>query len=195
MYARLASVTAATPSGSVALTYEQYQYLPDDGRRYEIIEGELYATPAPGSFHQTVSRRLQFELMRCLEMPEIAYVFDALCDVLLADTTVIQPDLAIVSLARKSIISARAIEGPPEIVVEIFSPSTRGRDEHLKRSLYAKFGVKEYWLVDPELGQVQALALEGAEYKLRARFDRASTLDSVCFSEVGVKLEPVFRPL
>ncbi len=183
------------PAHGVLYTYEHYQYLPDDGRRYEIAEGELYVTPVPGSFHQTVSRRLQFALMRDLEETGIAYVFDAPCDVILADTTVLQPDLAIIAVSRKSIITPRGIEAPPDCVVEILSKSTEGRDRHLKRAVYAKFGVREYWLVDPDLGSVEALELAGDAYRLRARFDRASTLTSAVFSQAKVVLEKVFAPL
>lgn len=178
----------------VPFTYAYYCTLPDDGKRYELIEGDLFVTPAPVPFHQTVSGRLMHALMSQLEDTGIAIVFHAPCDILLADTTVVQPDLAIVRRARKSIVTHRAIEGPPDVVVEILSPSTRDRDRYVKSAAYARFDVAEYWLVDPEHGWVEVFVPEGGSYRLQARHDRASTLTSPSFPEIRIPLEPVFRP-
>lgn len=188
-------VLSSRPPPRVPYTYQAYRHIPDDGRRWELMEGELYVTPAPSPFHQTVSRRLQYALMQALELPGIALIFNAPCDVILADTTVVQPDLAVVSCARRSIITARGIEGPPELVVEILSPSSKGQDEFLKRTVYAHFGIGEYWLVDPDHGFVEALKLLEQGYETCARLDRASTLCSLTFPQVAIALEPIFRPL
>lgn len=186
----------ALPGGSVRLayTYRDYCYLPDDGRRYEIVDGELYVNPAPAPFHQTVSRRLQYALMRQLEEPGLAWVFNAPIDVILDETTVVQPDLAVVRLSRKDLVTSRAIEGPPDVVIEILSPSTRGNDTFLKKTSYAKYGVAEYWIVDPEHGFVEVFGLGEGGYTLRARFDRAATLISEVLAEVAIPLAPVFKP-
>jgi len=178
----------------VRLTYEDYQYLPSDGRRYELVEGELCVTPAPDPFHQTVSRRLQHALMAQLEDNGVAFVFNAPVDVILSETTVLEPDLVILRQSRKELISKRGIEGPPDVVVEILSPASRGQDRHLKRSTYAQYGIGEYWIVDPDIGLIEVHVLEGRGYKLAARFDRASTLSSAAFDEIAVPLASVFRP-
>lgn len=179
----------------ILYTYRDYRSLPDDGRRYELMTGDLFVTPAPSSFHQTVSRRLQHALMTQLEDTDLALVFDAPIDVILSDNDVVQPDLAIVSAARRDLVSQRGIEGPPDIVVEILSPSTRDRDMHIKRSIYARFGVGEYWIIDPSVGSIEQLTLSAGGYDVHRRFDRASTLASPAFAEISVPLAAVFRPI
>lgn len=179
----------------VPYTYREYCYLPADGRRYELVEGELYVTPAPAPFHQTVSRRLQFALMSQLEQPGIAFVFNAPCDLILSETTVVQPDLVIVGSGRRHLITDRGIEGPPEVAIEILSPSSKGQDRFLKSAAYARFGIPEYWIVDPDHAWVEVYRLAESQYQLEVRFDRASTLRSPAFLEIAIPLEPVFRPL
>ena len=180
---------------NVPYTYQEYCYLPNDGRRYEIIEGELYVTPSPSSMHQTVSRRLQFALMSQLELPGIAYVFDAPYDIILAETTVVEPDLAIIRKTRRSSISKRGFEGPPDVAVEILSSSTRGNDVVLKKAAYARAGIQEYWIVDPDLGHVEVFRLKETGYDQGVLFDRSATLTSPAFPEVTIPLVPIFEPL
>ena len=185
----------ASSRGGVRLTYREYALLPDDGRRHELIEGDFYVTPAPSTFHQTVSRRLQYALMTQLEETGIALVFNAPCDVILSDTTVVEPDLAVVRLSRRELVSERGIEGPPDVVVEILSPSSKGQDQFLKRSVFAKFAIPEYWIVDPDHGWVTQLRLDDAStYQQHARLDRASTLTSPELPEISIALAPIFRP-
>jgi Uma2 family endonuclease len=174
-------------------TYREYALLPEDGKRHELIEGEFYVTPSPNPRHQTVSRRLQQILMQQLEDTGIAQVFDAPMDVLLDDSTCVQPDLVVVRTTRAQMITDRAIEGVPDLVVEILSPAHAGNDRFLKRQLYARFGVHEYWIVDPA-GWVTVLRSgTPGRYDLEARFDRASTLTSEEFPELAVPLDRVFR--
>jgi Uma2 family endonuclease len=174
------------------LTYDEYRLLPEDGKRYELMDGDLFVSPAPSTRHQTVSRRLQFALMQSLEVPGLAQIFNAPCDVIFEPTSVVQPDLVIVGTARARIITARAIEGVPDVLVEILSPGGSDRDEHLKRRLYERHGVPEYWVVEPEHGFVTIWRLEGGSYGLRARLDRASTLDHPEFPSVQIPLAGVF---
>ena len=183
------------PQKTVPFTYREYALLPDDGRRHELIEGEFYVTPAPAPIHQRVSRRLQRVLMTQLEDTGLAEVFDAPIDVLLHDMTCLQPDLAIVRTDRRHLITRRAIEGPPDLVVEILSPSSKGQDQFLKRGTCAKFEIPEYWIVDPEHGSITVLRAEKGEtvYTLTARFDRASTLRSVEFPQIEIALAPIFK--
>jgi Uma2 family endonuclease len=180
---------------NVPYTYQEYQYLPNDGRRYEIVEGELYVTPAPSPMHQTVSRRLQFALMKQLEEPGIAFIFNAPFDVILAETSVVEPDLAIIRQGRRGSLSKRGFEGAPDVVVEILSPSTRGNDVFLKKAAYARLGVAEYWIVDPELGRIEVFRLKEGGYDQGLLFDRSATLSSPSFPEIVVPLAPLFAPL
>ena len=182
------------PSKTVPFTYREYALLPDDGRRHELIEGDFYVTPAPRPLHQTVSRRLQQLLMQQLEDTGIAQVFNAPVDVLLDDTTCLQPDLVVIRLSRDEVVKETAIVGVPDLVVEILSPSHPGNDRFLKRGVYARFKVPEYWIVDPVNGFVTVLrSSEPGRYDLEARFDRTSTLTSEEFPELAVPLPRVFR--
>jgi Uma2 family endonuclease len=174
-------------------TYRELVLMPEDGKRHELIDGDLFVTPAPATFHQTVSRRLQHALMTALEDKGLASVFDAPVDVIFDDTNVVEPDLVIVGASRKHIITERALEGVPDVVVEILSPSTRERDQHWKARLYERFGVPEYWIVDPDMGQLEAHAMLDGRYGLRARYDRGSTLECPLFPGLAVGLMGVFE--
>ena len=185
--------SVAQPSPRSPILYEEYRLLPEDGRRYELIEGDLLVSPGPSSRHQTVSRRLQFELMKALEETGLAQVFDAPIDVVLAPTTCVQPDLVVVSAANAHIITDRAIEGFPDILVEILSPTSFDRDQDLKRKLYERFRIREYWIVDPEDGLVVVHRHEGEGYRVRARYDRTATLECPEFPSLAVPLGHVFR--
>jgi len=166
--------------------------MPDDGKCRELIDGDILLTPSPSTVHQTVSRLLQFELMTALERTGLALAFNAPMDVMLDETNVVQPDLIIVSRAQSHLVTERAIEGVPDIVVEIMSPGTSERDRHYKRRLYEHFQVPEYWLVDPEHGLMEVYALIDTTYGIRARYDRSSTLVCPLFPTLGVELLPIF---
>ncbi len=178
----------------IPYTYADYAAKPSDGRRLELIDGEFEMTPAPATRHQTVSRRLQHELMKQLEDTGIASVFDAPIDLILSDNDVLQPDLAIVGNARARFITERGIEGPPDIVVEILSSSTRVLDRRVKSLTYARYLVPEYWMVDGDLGTIELYRLGAEKYTLEMRYDRASRLTTPSFPEVDVELARVFRP-
>ncbi len=180
------------PVRRIPMTIAEYRLLPDDGRRWELVEGDFLVTPAPSPRHQKVSRRLQYDLMTQLERTGLAEVIDAPVDVVFDELNVVEPDLVIVSSARASIITDRAVEGAPEVLVEILSPSTADRDRHLKRRLYARFGVREYWIVDSRLGFIEAYRLGQDGYDLRARYDRASTLTCPEFPDLRIELGPIF---
>jgi Uma2 family endonuclease len=180
---------------AVPFTYREYALLPDDGRRYEIMQGDLFVTPAPSPLHQMVSKRLQMALMRALEEPGLAFVYAAPIDVILSPKDIVQPDLVVVRAVKRSLITKRAIEGPPDLVIEILSPHGQDRDEYLKAAFYARFGIPEYWVVDPDLGRVQVRRLGATGYEVATLCDRASVLVSPEFPELRIPLEPVFREI
>jgi len=150
------------------LTYHDYQLLPDDGKRYEVIDGDLCMTFAPATRHQMIVTRLSHLLFNYLERNPIGTVLTAPCDVLLSDVDVLQPDLLVVLQDGLARITDKNVQGPPDLVIEILSPGTAGRDRDLKRKRYEHFGVREYWLVDPDQNTVEILRLE------QHRFTRAS---------------------
>lgn len=188
-------MVTATPPARFPLTYDEYVLFPEDGRRHEIIGGDHYVSPAPSPLHQTVSRRLQFVLMQTLEEPGIAWVFNAPIDLILSHTDVVQPDLVLVRREQRALITRRGIEGVPDVVVEILSPGGSERDERLKHALYARFGVSEYWVVDPESARVTLHRLGPDGYIIHATFDRSSKLNSPAFPQLAIDLERVFAEL
>ncbi len=138
------------------ITWQDVQQLPDDGNRYEAIGGELYVTPSPSVLHQRISKRLHRALLRLLEDPGYGEVFYAPLGVEFPATGEgVQPDLLFVSEERRGIVADRWLVGAPDLVVEILSPTTSHRDRGIKRRLYERQGVREYWIVDPESEAVE----------------------------------------
>jgi Uma2 family endonuclease len=175
------------------LTYEDYRLLPEDGKRYELMEGELFiVSPAPSTRHQSVVANLLFALVGALQKPGLARILPAPTDLVLSPTNVVQPDLIIVGTANGSIITPRAVEGSPDIVVEILSPSSLDRDQYIKRRLYQQFRVPEYWVVDPESGSIVVYRLDQGTYGIRARYDRASTLECPEFPALRIPVLDIF---
>jgi len=137
------------------LTYDDYLLLPEDGNRHEIIEGDHWMSPAPNTRHQQVSMELGFRLRSHLHEQGRGQLFAAPCDVILSEIDVVQPDLIFIRRENLAIVEDRGIFGAPDLLVEILSESTRQRDLVLKRKLYERFGVEEYWVVDPEAERVE----------------------------------------
>lgn len=146
------------------LTYEDYCLFPADGRRHEVIEGEHYVTPAPYLRHQVIVTRLTRMLDDHVERAAIGVILTAPVDVVLSPTNVVQPDLVFVSAARRDVLTDANIQGAPDLVVEVLSPSTRRTDQTTKRKLYERFGVREYWLVDPDAESIDVLRRQGGAF-------------------------------
>jgi Uma2 family endonuclease len=132
------------------LTYDDFVLFPDDGRRHEIIDGVHYVTPSPNPRHQVLLGRLHFEIELFLRAyPGSGRVFMAPLDVLFSKWDVVEPDLLFVAAEQDGIVTDKNVQGAPALVVEIASPGTRRRDEQIKRQLFDRGGVREYWIVDP----------------------------------------------
>jgi Uma2 family endonuclease len=143
-------------SHRVKLTYEDFLLFPDDGKRHELIDGEHYVTPSPNTKHQAVSGNLYFMLRAWLEQHPIGRVFYAPFDIVFSNFDVVEPDLLYMSNERgETILTSKHVTGAPEIIIEIGSPGTRKRDETIKRRLYERSGVDEYWVVDPDLDAIR----------------------------------------
>jgi Uma2 family endonuclease len=136
------------------LTYADYEQIPNDGMRHEIIDGIHYVTPAPARRHQYFLARLTARLFTFAEERRLGQVYAAPFDVLFSDYDIVQPDLVFVSNERLGVLNDKNAQGAPDLVVEVLSPSTRRRDQTIKRRLYERDGVQEYWVVDPERGTV-----------------------------------------
>lgn len=142
--------------------YSHIQATPNDGKRYELIDGELLVNPSPSPIHQRVSSRLQRQLQDYFHARNLGEVFNAPLDVILTPHDVFQPDLLVV--AEPSHISTRGIEQPPLLVVEILSPSTRRIDRGLKFRRYAVLGVRHCWIVDPDEHRLECYRLAGSVF-------------------------------
>lgn len=150
----------------IALTYQDYAALPDDGRRYQILDGELCVTPAPGTPHQIISMRLSAQLHAYVTANRLGMILAAPVNVILADTSIVQPDIVFVATDRQALVSTRGIEGAPTLAVEILSPTTSDVDRRRKRGLYARHGVPCYWIVDGEARTIEMYRLAGDAYEL-----------------------------
>lgn len=148
------------------LTYEDYCLLPNDGKRHEIIDGDHFVTLAPNLRHQAVVGKLLRSLGDYLDERPLGWLFPALFDVVLSDTDVVQPDLVFVAKSNAEVLTDDNVRGTPDLLIEILSPSTRKTDLTVKRKLYERFGVPEYWVVDPELETVRIFQLKDGSYGL-----------------------------
>lgn len=149
---------ATAPHPDQRLTYDDFLLFPDDGKRHEIIDGEHYVTPSPNLRHQDLVGRLFLSIGNYLTShPGTGRLFLAPLDVVLSLHDVVEPDLLLVGGDQGEILTERNIQGPPALVIEVISKNTRKKDAQIKRRLFDRTGVREYWLVDPELDLVQVL--------------------------------------
>lgn len=146
-------------------TVADYERLPDDGQRYELIDGDLRMAPAPNPDHQHVAGLIFYYLMQHVQMAGHGRVFSAPIDVELSPVTIVQPDAVVLLHGGAAAITAQRIVGPPDLVVEVVSPGTASYDRREKRDLYAAAGVREYWIADPGHRAVELLTLDGAVYR------------------------------
>jgi Uma2 family endonuclease len=166
------------------LGYAEYVLFPDDGKRHEIIDGDHYMNPAPSTYHQTVSKRLQYQLYARIELAGLGLVFNAPVDVQLSDHDIVQPDLVVLVTGGKARVTPTKIRGAPDLLVEILSPSTAENDRILKRRVYERSGVREYWIVDPADLRVTQLVLRDGVYGAESHGDelRLAILPGVAIS-------------
>ena len=172
-------------------TYEDYLKTPED-KRYELINGELLMTPSPIPNHQRVSGKLEFVLRKFVTENNLGEVFDAPCDVYLDNENVVQPDILFISKDRLGIIGEKNIQGPPNFLIEIISEHSVYRDMVQKKRLYARFGVKEYWIVIPEEKEVEVYILKGEAYQLYKTYTKVDILESPSLKGLKIGLKEIF---
>ena len=165
------------PNTRIKFTYEDYRNTPED-KRYELLDGELVTMPSPKEIHQRLSMNLGVSLHLFVDENGLGRVYVAPFDVVLTDTDVVQPDLMFVSNERSHIITEDNIRGAPDLVVEILSPSTADKDRTFKRALYARHGVREYWMVDHLAKTVTVLLLGERGFDLVGIYGEGQTLTS-----------------
>mgnify|MGYP006322453837 CR=1 FL=1 len=172
-------------------TYEDYLKTHDD-KRYELINGEFLVTPSPVPHHQRISGKLEFMLRRFVTEKNLGEVLDAPCDVYLDNENVVQPDILFISQDRLGIIGEKNIQGAPDVVIEIISENSVYRDMVQKKKLYARFGVKEYWIVIPDEKEIEVYILKDNTYQLYQTYSKANTLESTVLKGLKIVLTEIF---
>jgi Uma2 family endonuclease len=154
-------------STTTRLIYDDLEAIPQarEGDRHELIDGELIVTPSPIPVHQIVSLNLVRQLDQHVNATGLGRLLYAPVDIRFTPGNVLIPDIVFITCDRLHIIGPKAIDGPPDLVIEILSPGTRQRDLSVKHSLYARFGVGEYWIVDPEARTMSVFSLIGDRYE------------------------------
>jgi len=174
-------------------TYQDYLQLPDDGKRYEVINGELIMAPSPITIHQIISTSLSAGLFNYVKENELGTILTAPLDVVLNETNVYQPDIIFISRERKEIITEKNISGAPDLVIEILSPSTAYYDLFDKKEHYEKFGVKEYWIVDPMRQWIEVYQLKEGKFNLVQKLQKQGKLRSELLKGLTIDLQEIFK--
>src|SRR3972149_3544506 len=187
------AVQVKSPVQTRKVTYADYAALPDDGRRYQVIEGELIMTPAPNVSHQRSLRRLLRAIEDHIHSSGMGEVLFAPVDVVLSEENVLQPDLLFISKDRLKIITEANVQGAPDLVAEILSPGSARLDRVQKRDVYARFGVREYWLVSPEAETIEVLVLRGQAFERLGLFGTGDPVESQVLTGLELKTDLVFE--
>jgi Uma2 family endonuclease len=173
-------------------TYQDYLELPDDGNKYEIIEGELIMSPAPYTIHQEVMLNIAVELVNFVRKTKIGKIYIAPTDVVISDINVVQPDILFITNKKLQIITAKNIKGVPDLIIEIISPATGYYDLRGKKDIYEKFGVQEYWIVDPMKQRVEIYLNFENKFELHQRLEKKGILKSNILKGLDLNLDTIF---
>jgi Uma2 family endonuclease len=183
-------------NSSTKLTYDDFVLFPDDGMRHELIDGEHYVTPSPNRVHQEVVGRLHLSIGTWLRSHDIGRLYLAPFDVM-SRFDVVEPDLLYMSNERAArVLTDANVQGVPELVIEVGSPSTRKRDETIKRRLHERSGVSEYWFVDPEVEVVRVYRAgeQGFGKAVEWSLEAGDVLTTPLLAGLELPLSRIFRP-
>ncbi len=170
-----------------------YQEMREGPPYCQVIEGDLIMSPSPNTFHQEIILRILVAIENFLTKHPIGKVFGAPLDVFLTETNVYQPDIIFVANDQRSIITEHGIEGPPDLVVEILSPSTAAYDRGSKRKIYARAGVQELWLIDPEKRQIEVFDLLADPEISAATHDANAVFNSKLLPGLNFEASTIFK--
>lgn len=180
------------PKPKLKFTVQDYMSTPE-GTRYQLLDGEMLLAPSPTQKHQSLLANLYRLVHAFVAEADLGRVWFAPLDVVLSDYDVAQPDLMFVSNERAGIITEANVQGAPDLVVEILSPSTAEYDQGYKRALYGRHEVREYWLVDPDAETVEVLVLGEEGLSPHQVFGTGQTLESPLLAGLSLELEDLFR--
>lgn len=172
-------------------TYEDYRKLPE-GAPYQLIDGKLLMSPVPTTYHQRILRRLSRIVGDYVEQHQLGEILFAPVDVYLSATETYQPDIVFIAQERLTIIAMEKIEGAPDLVVEVLSPTNVDYDLRHKTKVYEQFGVREYWIVDPMEKSVELYANENQQFKLAERVMADGVLNSKLLAGLAIRLSAIF---
>lgn len=175
----------------IQFTYEDYLQLPED-RRYEIIDGELTMVPSPATEHQRIVIAISSALYNFVHDGKIGEVFVSPMDVVLSDVDVVQPDIFFVSKKRNQIITETNIQGAPDFIVEVLSPFSIKRDYAIKRKLYSKYEVLEYWIVDPVKKQIEKMLFQQGILHSQGIYRTDDVIESKAIEGFSLKVGSAF---
>ena len=176
----------------VLFTRSDYQFLPESGPRYQVIEGQLCMAPAPNRYHQDISKNIEFILLKYLEKHPIGKMYHAPFDVYLDDHNVFQPDIAFFSNQRESVLTDAGAEGSPDFVVEILSPRTAQLDRVPKRRVYARSGVDELGIISPVKQTIELFLLQQDVEQPAAVHGSKARFTSACFPGLTFRGTQIF---
>jgi Uma2 family endonuclease len=176
------------------LTYDEFQTLPRDGsKRFELIEGEVFMTPSPNTKHQMAAANLHLALGQFVRERNLGRVFFAPYDVVFSKWTALEPDLLFIRRERLSIITEANVAGPPDLVIEILSPSNKAYDRETKYRVYEEAGVAEVWYVDPDKRSVEVLNLgPDQRYQVTAKLSGNAAIVSNALPGLSLTLDEIF---
>jgi Uma2 family endonuclease len=166
--------------------------IPEDGNRYEVIDGELYVTPPPLEPHQFASGMLFGHLWQYIHPRRLGRLYSAPLGIVLDEENGVQPDIVYVSRERLGIVVERGLEGAPELVVEVLSPSTRARDRGVKMRRYAAAGIPHYWIVDPRTRTIEAYELADGGYELVGSHGPGTTFRPSLFPDLEIPIDDLW---
>ncbi|MDR1284426.1 MAG: Uma2 family endonuclease [Opitutaceae bacterium] len=173
-------------------TVHDYRELPDNGPRYQLVEGDLYMAPAPNRFHQTYAGKIYSALDNWLDAHPVGKAYVAPFDVHLTDLNVYQPDVCYFSSERYACLTREGANGAPELAVEVLSPSSAHLDLGLKKEIYTRTGVLEYWIVDPDTRLVKVYHLPENSQAPAFTLDKTGTLTTRLLPGFRLPLTKVF---
>ncbi len=179
--------------GKKQVTYQDYRQLPPDDFRHQLIEGEIVMTPASKVVHQIVKNNWLKAFQKFVESQQLGLVLDAPCDVYLDEHNVVQPDVFFISRDRLAIVTEEIVKGAPDLILEVLSPASAYYDLVEKKALYARFGVKEYWIVDPKWQWAEVYWNANNAFQLHQRAEKEGGVHSRLFPEFEVSLNEIFH--
>lgn len=174
------------------LTYEDYEAFPDDGNRYEIIDGEVHVSPPPITAHQWASAELTWLLGSHIRQRGLGRLLYAPFAVMFSPHDVFEPGIVFISEDRMSLFDDKGMRGSPDLCIEIASPSTRAYDRTVKLERYGRFGVDEYWIVDPDRKTVEVFVLENGAYTSMAVAQAGDRVVSRILPDIDLRADALF---